>query len=111
MQYDDRHLPHPQAVNRPVMFDPHTMTAPVFVSGPDPVYSEMAYKREVQGTVCVTCAITTEGRARHCYRRKVLPFVTDPVVEALEQWHFTPATRGGEPIDVDYPIRVEIRLK
>jgi protein TonB len=96
---------------RTVAFDPQTMTAPVFVSGPDPVYTRQAWEREVQGTILATCVITADGRARDCHIRKQLPFLKDSVVQALEQWRFTPATRGGEPLEVDYPILVEVRLK
>jgi TonB family protein len=99
----------PAPAARPV-FDAASMTRPVFVSGPDPAYTRAALDREVEGLMVVACVVTREGRVRDCQVLQGLPFMDAAVVQALERRRYRPATLGGEPIEVTYHFRLNLRL-
>jgi periplasmic protein TonB len=91
-------------------FDPASMSRPVFVSGPDPAYTRAALDREVEGLMVVTCVVTREGLVRDCRVQKGLPFMDAAVVQALERRRYLPARLRGEPVEVTYHFRLNLRL-
>ncbi len=91
-------------------FDAATMARPVFVSGPDPSYTRQAVDHEVEGLMIVKCVITAEGRVQGCRVLKSLPFMDEAVVSALERRRYQPAMLHGQPLDVDYVFRLNLRL-
>ena len=91
-------------------FDAASMTRPTFVSGPDPAYTRAALDREVEGLMVVACVVTREGLVRDCQVRQGLPFMDAAVVQALERRRYRPATLRGEPIEVTYHFRLNLRL-
>ena len=96
---------------KPVEFDAKTMKDPVFVSGPNPQYTEKALEREVQGTVVVKCVVSVDGKIHDCRILRGLPFMDRAVIEALEKRRYTPATQGGRPIEVDYTFKLTLKLQ
>lgn len=86
------------------------MVPPRFLGGPSPAYTQKAIDREVEGVMEVRCVVGTDGRVRDCQILKSLPFMDRAVIEALEQRRYTPATLGGEPVDVYYRYRLPFRL-
>jgi len=91
-------------------FDAASMTRPVFVSGPDPAYTRAALDREVEGLMVVACVVTREGLVRDCRVLQGLPFMDAAVVQALERRRYRPATLKGEPVEVTYHFRLNLRL-
>ena len=91
-------------------FDAASMSRPVFVSGPDPTYTRAALDREVEGLMVVACVVTREGLVRDCQVRSGLPFMDAAVVQALERRRYRPAMLGGEPVEVTYQFRLNLRL-
>ena len=86
------------------------MTQPEKLGGPDPVYTEKALEREVQGTMIVRCVVTVDGRVHDCRVLKSVPFMDRAVIDALERRRYKPATLGGRPVEVNYNFRVVLRL-
>jgi protein TonB len=91
-------------------FDAASMTRPVFVSGPDPAYTRAALDREVEGLMVVACVVTREGLVRDCRVLQGLPHMDAAVVQALERRRYRPATLDGEPVEVTYHFRLNLRL-
>jgi protein TonB len=104
----------PDAVPRPPAepreFDEASMTRPVFVSGPELAYTRRALERDVEGLMIVKCVVTSAGQVRRCQVLKGLPYMDEAVVEALERRRYRPATLGGEPVDVSYVFRINLKL-
>ncbi len=86
------------------------MVPPKFLGGPSPGYTQKAIEREVEGVMEVRCVVGTDGRVRDCQVLRSLPFMDRAVIEALEQRRYTPATLGGEPVEVYYRFRLPFRL-
>ena len=91
-------------------FDGASMTRPVFVSGPAPTYTRAALEREVEGAMLVACVITRDGLVRECQVQQGLPFMDAAVVQALQLRRYRPATLRGEPVEVTYLFRINLRL-
>jgi TonB family protein len=85
-------------------------TPPVFLSGPDPEYTQQALDHEVEGTVEAKCTITAQGTVRDCKILKGVPFMDRAVIDALEHRKYTPATAGGKPVDTEYPFKISLKL-
>jgi TonB family protein len=86
------------------------MTAPQFISGPDPEYSEKAIEHEVQGQMIVKCIVTVEGEVRECKALKSLPFMDRAVVDALQHRRYSPAMQDGRPVEVAYTFKLTLKL-
>ncbi|HVP66100.1 MAG TPA: energy transducer TonB [Anaeromyxobacteraceae bacterium] len=91
-------------------FDASTMKRPVFRSGPELAYTPAALERGVEGLIVVKCVITVQGLVRECRVLKSLPSLDAAVVDALEHRVYEPARLGGEPVEVDYVFKVNLRL-
>jgi len=91
-------------------FDETSMTRPVFLSGPAPAYTRAALEREVEGAMLVACVITREGLVRECQVQQGLPFMDAAVVQALQRRSYRPATLHGQPVEVTYVFRINLRL-
>src|SRR4051812_7191875 len=81
---------------------------PVFLSGPNPHYTEEALRHNVQGTLVIRCVITSEGEVRECEAKTSLRYLTDTTIAVLQKRKYRPARRNGEPIDVDYTFRINM---
>jgi TonB family protein len=86
------------------------MTAPKFISGPDPEYTSQAVDHDVSGEVVAKCLITIEGSVLDCRVLQGQPFMDRAVVDALERRKYSPALKAGKPIPVDYTFRITLKL-
>jgi TonB family protein len=91
-------------------FDAASMTRPVFASGPDPTYTRAALSHDVEGLMVVACVVTREGVVRDCRVQQGLPYMDAAVVQALERRRYRPAMLRGEPVEVTYQFRLNLRL-
>jgi protein TonB len=57
------------------------------------------------------CTITTEGALTHCRIIKSLPYMDQPVLDALATWRFTPIIFEGKAVNVAYTVPFVFRLK
>jgi TonB family protein len=85
------------------------MTRPARVTGADVSYPAEARTASIEGTVIAQCAISEAGAVHDCKILKHLPFLDQPVLDALNTWHMKPATREGKPVALrSYPFAVKI---
>jgi len=91
-------------------FNAATMTRPVFVSGPEPTYTQKAMEQEVAGLMVVKCILTVEGAVRDCRVLKGLPHMDSAVVDALEHRRYKPATQNGKPVEIEYVFKVNLKV-
>lgn len=88
------------------------VSAPVKVSGADPVYPEVARKVGREGVVILECLVDRAGRVREVSVLKGEPLgLTEAAVEAVRGWSFKPADMEGQPVDVLYILTVRFSLQ
>ncbi len=86
--------------------------APSVASKVDPVYTEEARKEKIQGAVWLSLVVGADGLAHDIsVIRSLDPGLDRAAAEAVEQWHFTPGTRKGEPVPVKATIAINFRLQ
>lgn len=86
------------------------MSLPRLIEGPEPVYPRAAREARVEGTLLAKCVITTEGALRSCKIIKSLPFLDEPVIEALARRRYAPVMFQGSPVNVEYVISLRFEL-
>ncbi len=87
------------------------ISAPVILKKIEPEYSEEARKAKFSGTVKLSVLIDEHGIPRDI--RVVGPLgmgLDEKAVEAVSQWRFRPAMKGGQPIAVTADVAVSFRL-
>lgn len=87
------------------------VTPPVKLDAPPPLYSAEARASGVEGIVIVQVVIDGEGRPGAPYvLQTASPNLAYLATEAMRNWSFTPARRGGEPVAVCYNVTVSFSL-
>jgi protein TonB len=91
------------------------LTAPVATQKVDPAYPMELMRRNVQGTVTLYAVIRNDGSVSNV---RVLRGVDDRLDQyaraALANWHFRPATRNGNAVDLEAVVLIPfkpVRLK
>jgi protein TonB len=85
---------------------------PEKISGPPPVYTELARKARLQGMVIVEAIINTQGNVVDARILKGMPMGLDQAaLDAVERWKFKPATLEGKPVKVYYTLAVNFKLQ
>jgi TonB family protein len=83
------------------------VTAPKALYAPDPEFSEVARKAGHQGTCVLSLIVGADGRPRDVrIVRKLGMKLDEKAIQAVSQWKFEPAQKGGKPVAV--PIEVEV---
>jgi len=84
------------------------MQAPQLLSGPEPRYPLAAALEHVGGNLLVRCTVTAEGTVQDCVVLKSLPYLDEPVLQALSARRYRPALQDGKPVSVRmvFPVRV-----
>jgi len=87
------------------------VSAPRVLYQPDPEYSEEARKAKYEGTVVLWLVVGPDGRPRNIRISRSLGLGLDEkAMEAVRQWKFEPARKGGQPVAVQINVEVEFRL-
>ncbi|HYA17808.1 MAG TPA: TonB family protein [Bryobacteraceae bacterium] len=77
----------------------------------DPKYIATAAAERIEGKVQLYCVIDREGNVSNVeIVRGLDDRLNASAVEALGKWEFYPATREGEPVDVDVLVEIPFRL-
>ena len=89
------------------------VTRPELIGNPGkPVYTELARRARVTGTVIVEAIIDTGGNVTNVRVLKGLPMGLDrAAVEAVQKWKFKPATLEGRPVKVYYVLTVNFQVQ
>jgi TonB family protein len=87
------------------------VTTPRILDKVDPQYTDEARSAKIQGTVTLSMVVGADGMAHDISVQKSLePGLDRKAAEAIEQWHFAPATLNGEPVMVQVVIEVNFKL-
>ena len=88
------------------------LTAPVALEKVDPAYPADLMREKVEGTVVLRAVIKADGNVDSV---EVLEGFDDRLDEnakrALLHWHFAPATKNGNPIDLEAVVRIPFRAR
>lgn len=78
----------------------------------DPKYIASAVADRIEGKVRLGCVITKDGRVSGVELLRGLDDrLNRSAEEALAKWEFYPATRNGQPVDVDVVVEIPFRLE
>jgi TonB family protein len=87
------------------------VTRPEILIQVKPVYTELARKSRVTGTVILETTIDEQGNVTDVRVLKGLPMgLSEAAVEAVQGWKFKPATREGRPVQVYYVLTVNFQV-
>ncbi|MDP9053854.1 MAG: energy transducer TonB [Acidobacteriota bacterium] len=87
------------------------ITPPIAHRKVDPKYIASAAADHVEGRVQLACVIGKDGRVTTVeLLRGPDGRLNQSAAEALAKWEFTPATRHGEPIEVDVLVEIPFHL-
>jgi len=88
------------------------ITSPIVVSKVDPAYPPELMRDNVEGTVTLYAVIHSDGTVGEV---RVLRGLDDRLdanaCTALARWHFQPATKHGDPIDLEAVVQIPFRIK
>jgi TonB family protein len=75
-------------------------------------YPIEARKNRIQGKVILQAVVGTDGRVSQAsIFSSSDPIFNDPAMEALSQYLFRPARRGGQPVAIYYTVRTDFQLR
>lgn len=87
------------------------IAAPVPHRKADPKYSQSLVEQRIQGRVQLYCVIGREGHVSSIQLlRGADERLNQSAQEALAKWEFEPATKNGEPVDVDVVVEIPFVL-
>jgi TonB family protein len=87
------------------------VSRPEIVSNTAPVYTELARRAKITGTVILEATIDEQGNVTDTRILKGLPMGLDQsAVEAIKTWKFKPALLDGRPVPVYYVLTVNFQI-
>lgn len=85
---------------------------PVPLRKVDPKYVASAQSDRVEGKIQLACVIGKDGRVSHVEMIHGLDDRLNATAqEAMAKWEFEPATRQGEPVEVDVLVEIPFKLE
>jgi TonB family protein len=83
------------------------LAAPVPVQKADPKYPQDLIKAHVQGEVVLYAIIRKDGSVDSIQVvRDLDPQLDQNAIQALSEWKFRPATRAGQPVDIEAVVHI-----
>jgi len=87
------------------------LSGPVPVRKVDPKYPQLAIKQHIDGEVILYAIIRKDGHVDSIQVvRSVDPELVRNAIEALSRWEFRPATREGQPVELEAVIHIPFRF-
>jgi len=87
------------------------ISPPVLIHRLEPQYTEEAKSKHIEGRVIVRGIIGKDGTLSDVKVAQSLnPGLDQKAVEAVRQWKFTPASKGGKPVRVAMSVALEFKL-
>jgi protein TonB len=84
---------------------------PVPLRKVDPKYVASAAAERIEGKVQLACVIGKDGHVSHVEMIRGLDDrLNETAQEAMAKWEFEPATRHGEPVEVDVLVEIPFKL-
>jgi protein TonB len=83
-----------------------------YISGSRPAYPREALRAGWEGTVVIRVLVGADGLPAATSVRSSSGYgaLDDAAAQAIKQWRFTPARRGGNPVDSYFDVRVKFSL-
>jgi len=81
------------------------------LSGPRPVYPQLARAARIEGTVRLEAVISREGAILNLRAVSGHPLLIPAALAAVEQWTFRPTFLNGDPVEVATTIDVTFTLQ
>lgn len=86
-------------------------TSPRIVYKVEPQYSREARQAGLEGSVVLRIIVGADGTPRDLKVVRSLGLGLDEkAIAAVSKWHFAPATKSGEPVEIQAQIEVNFRL-
>jgi TonB family protein len=86
------------------------LSAPTATRKVDPAYPLQLMRENVAGTVIVYAVIHADGSVGEVRVLRGVDDRIDPFAsQAISQWKFQPATKNGEPVDVEATFQIPFR--
>ncbi len=86
---------------------------PLYRNNPPPAYPKIARKRGYQGTVTLSILVNEKGNVANLwvFSSSGHKSLDNAAIDAVKNWTFEPATKGGKAIDmwVNIPVRFELK--
>jgi TonB family protein len=94
------------------IYQPHEVKAPVLLHKVDPLYPRIFQRAGMAATVVIRCVIDKNGHVRdpQVVVSGKKPF-DDEVINAVQQWRYTPASLRGEAVDSYLDVTVHFEVK
>ncbi len=87
------------------------VTAPKALKTPEPLYTEEARKKKIQGTVLLRVIVAPDGKAHYIEITRSLGYGLDEqAIASVKQWEFQPSELNGTPVPVLINIQVSFHL-
>ena len=108
---DSNHAAEPRSP-APQFFKAGTgITPPKVASMAEPEFSDEARRIRYSGVVVMTTVVNKAGAAQDIRIQQPLGFGLDEkAVETVSKWRFKPATKDGNPIDMEIAVEVDFHL-
>lgn len=102
--------PGPATTQQPVeekIYEVHEVKAPVLLRRVAPPYPQQLVSTRMKATVVVRCIIDRNGRVRDPQiLRPALPPFNAAVIDAVQQWRYTPGSRNGIAVETYLSVTV-----
>jgi TonB family protein len=86
-------------------------TAPACIYCPNPSYTDAGREAKFSGMVLLQVSVSAEGSVTEARVFRGVPYgLNQMAVDALREWKFRPATRGGESVPVSVMVETNFRL-
>lgn len=87
------------------------MSAPVPIHKAEPEYTEAARNAKIEGAVLIKFVVDENGvPTEPKVVRSLDKGLDENAIEALKQWRFKPALKGGKPVPTSANIEINFRL-
>jgi periplasmic protein TonB len=75
-----------------------------------PVYSQEAFIKKIEGTVVLEILIGVDGRVGRARVLRSIPQLDAAAIQCVRQWTFSPAIKGGRPVPTTANAPVSFRI-
>jgi protein TonB len=87
------------------------MKAPAKTVDVAPIYPMIAKQAHIQGVVILEAVLDAQGQVESVRVLRSIPQLDRAAVEAVQQWHFTPARLNGQAVPVVMTVTVNFTLQ
>jgi TonB family protein len=88
------------------------LTAPMATRKVDPKYIASAAEERIEGKVLLYAVIRRDGRVDHIRLvQGIDERLDESALAAFAKWEFQPATKNGEPVDLEAVVQIPFRLR